>query len=145
MMVVPLAVLMAVAPRAFFRRAAAAIAAAEAGSLPGDDPGRAAGRPGSRDSHGGVAATAATGGDFRYPCAAMKSSQPCCPVCRGETIEIRAKLVCRVCGTILETCCEGGPMGQGGRDCGGAEREAGDVSADVAAERDRGGRRDAGR
>jgi hypothetical protein len=34
-----------------------------------------------------------------------------CPVCGGETIEIRAKLVCRGCGSILETCCEGGPMG----------------------------------
>jgi hypothetical protein len=40
-------------------------------------------------------------------------TQPCCPVCQGETFEIRAKLICRVCGTILETCCEGGPMGQG--------------------------------
>ncbi|NBU41994.1 MAG: hypothetical protein EBS51_14580 [Planctomycetia bacterium] len=34
-----------------------------------------------------------------------------CPVCQGETFEIRAKLVCRRCGMILETCCEGGPMG----------------------------------
>jgi hypothetical protein len=34
-----------------------------------------------------------------------------CPICQGETFEIRAKLVCRRCGTILETCCEGGPMG----------------------------------
>jgi hypothetical protein len=38
-------------------------------------------------------------------------SQPRCPVCQGETFEIRAKLVCRACGMILETCCEGGPMG----------------------------------
>ena len=37
-------------------------------------------------------------------------SQPRCPVCLGETCEIRAKLVCRQCGLILETCCEGGPM-----------------------------------
>jgi hypothetical protein len=36
---------------------------------------------------------------------------PRCPICQGETFEIRAKLVCRRCGTILETCCEGGPMG----------------------------------
>jgi hypothetical protein len=36
-----------------------------------------------------------------------------CPICRGETCEIRAKLVCRTCGAILETCCEGGPMGTG--------------------------------
>ena len=33
-----------------------------------------------------------------------------CPVCAGPTHEIRAKLVCRQCGMILETCCEGGPM-----------------------------------
>jgi hypothetical protein len=35
---------------------------------------------------------------------------PICPVCAGPTHEIRAKLVCRQCGMILETCCEGGPM-----------------------------------
>jgi hypothetical protein len=34
-----------------------------------------------------------------------------CPICQGETFEIRAKLVCRTCSAILETCCEGGPMG----------------------------------
>ena len=44
-------------------------------------------------------------------------SQPRCPVCQGETFEIRAKLVCRACGMILETCCEGGPMG-GSPACG---------------------------
>jgi hypothetical protein len=38
-------------------------------------------------------------------------SAPRCPICQGETFEIRAKLVCRQCGMILETCCEGGPMG----------------------------------
>ena len=36
---------------------------------------------------------------------------PICPVCAGPTHEVRAKLVCRQCGMILETCCEGGPMG----------------------------------
>lgn len=36
-----------------------------------------------------------------------------CPICTGPTFEIRAKLVCRQCGAILETCCEGGPMGPG--------------------------------
>jgi len=41
---------------------------------------------------------------------------PCCPICAGETHEIRAKLVCRRCGAILETCCEGGPMGGPGCD-----------------------------
>ncbi|MBQ79045.1 MAG: hypothetical protein CMJ66_03190 [Planctomycetaceae bacterium] len=38
------------------------------------------------------------------------STQSICPVCGGETHEIRAKLHCRQCGMILETCCEGGPM-----------------------------------
>ncbi|MFN0053217.1 MAG: hypothetical protein ACKV0T_13625 [Planctomycetales bacterium] len=35
-------------------------------------------------------------------------ARPVCPVCRGELIEIRAKLVCSRCHTICETCCEGG-------------------------------------
>jgi hypothetical protein len=38
------------------------------------------------------------------------STQSICPICGGETHEIRAKLHCRQCGMILETCCEGGPM-----------------------------------
>ncbi len=33
---------------------------------------------------------------------------PACPVCGGELIDIRAKLVCARCHTICETCCEGG-------------------------------------
>jgi len=40
--------------------------------------------------------------------AAMSSTR--CPICSGDTHEIRAKLICRQCGAILETCCEGGPM-----------------------------------
>jgi transcription initiation factor TFIIIB Brf1 subunit/transcription initiation factor TFIIB len=40
-------------------------------------------------------------------------TNPICPICAGSTHEIRAKLVCRQCGMILETCCEGGPMGGG--------------------------------
>lgn len=36
-----------------------------------------------------------------------------CPICGGATHEIRAKLLCRTCGAILETCCEGGPMAGG--------------------------------
>lgn len=43
------------------------------------------------------------------------TSSPRCPICNGETHEIRAKLHCRQCGAILETCCEGGPMA--GRPC----------------------------
>jgi hypothetical protein len=35
-------------------------------------------------------------------------SRPCCPVCGGGLIEIRAKLQCSKCHTICETCCEGG-------------------------------------
>ncbi len=31
-----------------------------------------------------------------------------CPVCGGETFEIRGKAQCRRCHTICETCCEGG-------------------------------------
>jgi hypothetical protein len=34
--------------------------------------------------------------------------QPICPICGGPLIEIRAKLQCQRCHTILETCCEGG-------------------------------------
>jgi hypothetical protein len=32
-----------------------------------------------------------------------------CPVCGGQLIEIRGKLQCARCHTIIETCCEGGP------------------------------------
>jgi hypothetical protein len=32
-----------------------------------------------------------------------------CPVCGGHLIEIRGKLQCERCHTIIETCCEGGP------------------------------------
>jgi hypothetical protein len=31
-----------------------------------------------------------------------------CPICSGPLQEIRHKLQCRQCHTILETCCEGG-------------------------------------
>ncbi|MGN6134063.1 MAG: hypothetical protein ACTHOU_06150 [Aureliella sp.] len=31
-----------------------------------------------------------------------------CPVCGGQTIEIRGKAQCLRCRTICETCCEGG-------------------------------------
>ena len=33
-----------------------------------------------------------------------------CPVCGGHLIEIRGKLQCERCHTIIETCCEGGPQ-----------------------------------
>jgi hypothetical protein len=36
------------------------------------------------------------------------SCRPACPVCGGRLIEIRAKLQCSQCHTIIETCCEGG-------------------------------------
>ncbi|QDU39076.1 hypothetical protein Mal4_34110 [Maioricimonas rarisocia] len=32
-----------------------------------------------------------------------------CPVCGGGLVEIRMKLQCSRCHTIVETCCEGGP------------------------------------
>ena len=57
------------------------------------------------------------GGEDRTPGASPATiaamTQPRCPVCQGETFEIRAKLLCRACGMIIETCCEGGPMGPG--------------------------------
>jgi len=59
---------------------------------------------------------------FPLSCGIMTPSSRC-PICQGETFEIRAKLVCRQCGTILETCCEGGPMGRASGGCdGGAAR-----------------------
>lgn len=43
--------------------------------------------------------------------AAGPACRPACPVCGGRLIEIRAKLQCSQCHTIIETCCEGGPEG----------------------------------
>lgn len=42
---------------------------------------------------------------------AKESRKPrvACPVCGGHLIEIRGKLQCERCHTIIETCCEGGP------------------------------------
>ncbi|HAB14205.1 MAG TPA: hypothetical protein DCE47_21185 [Planctomycetaceae bacterium] len=37
-----------------------------------------------------------------------EASAPACPVCGGQLIEIRHKLVCSRCHSICETCCEGG-------------------------------------
>jgi hypothetical protein len=31
-----------------------------------------------------------------------------CPSCQGELTELRGKLICSACHTIIETCCEGG-------------------------------------
>ncbi|ODA31190.1 hypothetical protein [Planctopirus hydrillae] len=33
---------------------------------------------------------------------------PGCPVCGGQLMEIRHKLICSQCHAICETCCEGG-------------------------------------
>lgn len=38
----------------------------------------------------------------------LRNVRPVCPACGGELIEIRAKLQCKACRTICETCCEGG-------------------------------------
>ena len=40
--------------------------------------------------------------------AAPRSAGPCCPVCGGQLVDIRHKLVCSQCHSICETCCEGG-------------------------------------
>jgi hypothetical protein len=54
----------------------------------------------------------ATGMGSPEPSRMISAMSTCrCPICAGETHEIRAKLICRQCGAILETCCEGGPMG----------------------------------
>ena len=33
-------------------------------------------------------------------------SRPACPVCGGQLIDIRRKLCCTECHTIIETCCD---------------------------------------
>jgi hypothetical protein len=38
------------------------------------------------------------------------NGEPCCPICGGPLMEIRAKKHCQRCHAICETCCEGGPM-----------------------------------
>lgn len=38
----------------------------------------------------------------------QKANRCICPVCGGETMEIRGKAQCKRCHTICETCCEGG-------------------------------------
>jgi hypothetical protein len=38
------------------------------------------------------------------------SSARVCPVCGAAPVEQKMKLVCPRCRTILETCCEGGPV-----------------------------------
>jgi hypothetical protein len=55
---------------------------------------------------------------------ARDEARAVCPVCGGDTHEIRAKLLCRRCGTILETCCEGGPMEGCLPDRGGSPAES---------------------
>ena len=36
------------------------------------------------------------------------TNKPACPVCGGELVDIKHKLICSRCRTICETCCEGG-------------------------------------
>lgn len=33
---------------------------------------------------------------------------PACPVCGGSLMDVKQKMVCRRCHTVVETCCEGG-------------------------------------
>lgn len=40
--------------------------------------------------------------------ATQRRCQPACPVCGGSLVNIRQKLQCGRCHTIVETCCEGG-------------------------------------
>jgi hypothetical protein len=35
-----------------------------------------------------------------------ESSRPACPVCGGRLIDIRRKLCCTNCHSIIETCCD---------------------------------------
>ncbi|GIS60880.1 MAG: hypothetical protein CM1200mP2_31050 [Planctomycetaceae bacterium] len=56
--------------------------------------------PGPRSSSDAPPATHAT--------TPPEASSPACPVCGGQLIEIRHKLVCSRCHSICETCCEGG-------------------------------------
>ncbi|WP_156514358.1 hypothetical protein [Planctomyces sp. SH-PL14] len=44
----------------------------------------------------------------RPAAAAPQNCQRACPVCGGSLYEIRHKLHCQRCHTIVETCCEGG-------------------------------------
>lgn len=44
----------------------------------------------------------------RRPAGHIRPADPACPACGGRLTEIRAKLVCSICRTICETCCEGG-------------------------------------
>lgn len=37
---------------------------------------------------------------------AEKANRPACPVCGGELIDIRGKLCCVKCHSIIETCCD---------------------------------------
>ena len=39
---------------------------------------------------------------------ANESCTRACPVCGGSLYEVRHKLHCQRCHTIVETCCEGG-------------------------------------
>jgi hypothetical protein len=68
------------------------------GELSSNDTARARGDhvKGSDRSH--VSSTAGNGG------------HKACPVCGGPLEEIRAKLQCRRCHAIIETCCEEGPQ-----------------------------------
>jgi len=61
--------------------------------MPGDDDDRSTNPPESAAEPADVAPTC----------------RPACPVCGGRLIEIRAKLQCSQCRSIVETCCEGGP------------------------------------
>ncbi len=57
------------------------------------------------------ASHAATAGRFEGPARETSANPGCtraCPVCGGRLIDIRHKLHCERCHSIVETCCEGG-------------------------------------
>jgi len=77
----------------------------------GERPATGTGRPSPKHRARGIKPNDAATGNPE-PSRMLWAMSTCrCPICSGETHEIRAKLVCRQCGAILETCCEGGPMG----------------------------------
>ncbi|HEX5102210.1 MAG TPA: hypothetical protein VFV87_00260 [Pirellulaceae bacterium] len=50
-----------------------------------------------------------TSHDSKRDSGAKPAPRYACPVCGGHLLEIRGKLQCERCHTIIETCCEGGP------------------------------------
>jgi hypothetical protein len=41
----------------------------------------------------------------------VRECREACPVCDGQVVPIRGKLICSRCRSIVETCCDGGRQG----------------------------------